>query len=412
MIQIINQLINTPSTKEKELILKANSDNEKLITLLKLNLNPYILFYIDRLPEIEEIEVKLDSNQAYNSFITLTNNLKERLITGNKAREAIKELFSKLNKDDFELYKKILLKESIGVGTKTVNKVWTKLIPEFKVMLASSEQADIMSINYPTLVEPKLDGFRTLVLPYMQPYSLYSRSGLQIQNKRLIEHFKALQNISEYVLDGELYHHTIGFQELSSILNSEDKKVPKDLKYVIYDIIPVEDWLKEDCKLQYKDRLKLLREIVTSRIADHMKIVDIACDEVYSSKELVEIYKNYLHNGYEGIMIKKPTGLYQWKRVANKSEVMLKYKPFKSADLEVISIYAGEGNFTGLAGGINCEFNSVPVAVGSGFDLVTRKAMADQPSKFIGKVAEIKYFEETEEGSLRFPTFMRWREDK
>jgi ATP-dependent DNA ligase len=111
-------------------------------------------------------------------------------------------------------------------------------------------------------------------------------------------------------------------------------------------------------------------------------------------------------------MLKAPDGLYRWKRVSIRSGEMLKVKPYKTEDLEVTGIYDGEGKYTGMAGGVVVNFNGVAVRCGSGFDDATREAMAKAPNDYIGKVAEIRYLEVTEDGSLRHPSFLRWREEK
>ncbi len=91
---------------------------------------------------------------------------------------------------------------------------------------------------------------------------------------------------------------------------------------------------------------------------------------------------------------------------------MVKLKPYKTSDLEIVDIYEGEGNFTGVAGGVVVDNNSVTVRVGTGFDVATRTAMAEKPDNYIGKTIEVRYLEETKDGSLRHPSFVRFREEK
>ena len=59
------------------------------------------------------------------------------------------------------------------------------------------------------------------------------------------------------------------------------------------------------------------------------------------------------------------------------------------------------------------NYNDNCVKVGTGFNMEERKNILDNANKFIGTVAEIKYFEVTKDGkSLRHPVFSRWRDDK
>lgn len=351
---------------------------------------------------------KFSETTNYKLFVKLCERLRNREVTGNKAKEEVIEVFKRMLKPEFDIYSKILLKEAIGIGAKTVNKVWPNHIPEFSLMLAPNELPIITQIKYPIYVQPKLDGYRCIYRDGM----LWSRSGKPFRNLNLPLHFKALFGVKDYVLDGELYAHGIAFNNLQKILNTENAPIPATLKFIVYDCLHIANWDYKICKKTYEDRLKDLRKVVNSQIADHQKVIDIANDLVQTSKEAVDIYKNCLQNGYEGVMLKAPDGLYQWKRTTVKSGEMLKFKPFKSVDLEVKEIYEGEGNFQGMAGGVVVDYNGTPVRCGSGFDVALRKEMANEPSKFIGKVAQIKYFEQTEDNSLRFPIFERWREEK
>ena len=274
-------------------------------------------------------------------------------------------------------------------------------------MLAPSELPNLTTLQYPLYVSPKLDGFRAV---YWNG-QFYSRTGKPMPNVQLESYFKALSGLQDVVLDGELYAHGIPFQDLSKTLTNENKPISIQLKYNVYDAIPTADWVKQKTTLDYTDRLKLVRSTVNA-IADYKKVIDVAADLAQNAAEVAELYKKYLNLGYEGCMLKAKDGKYQWKRVSLKSGEMLKLKPFKSADLEVTGVYEGEGKYEGKAGGITVDYNGTSIRVGSGFDDATREILSKEPSKYIGKTAEIKYFEETEDGSLRFPIFERWREDK
>lgn len=406
--KVFEELKSTNSNVDKETILRKYIDDDFLAELLKRNLDPYFLMYIKKVPEYTQARPIWNSGvKAYKDFIILTDRLNKRIVTGNAAKDEVRHFLAHTTPNEAEIYKKILLKESIGVGTKTVNKVWVGLIPEFNLMLAPNDLPDVTKVRYPTIVQPKFDGFRCVY----RDGEFWSRQGLPFPNTNLKTHFKSLMGIRDWVLDGELYDHSINFNKLQSILNNETTPIPTTLKYSTYDCLKLEDWDNQICKVEYQKRMQRLRSVING-IADHKKIIDTPTDLVNTSKEAVEIYKEYLKKGYEGAMLKDPIGLYKWKRVTIKSGEMLKLKPFKSVDLKIKEIYAGEGNFKGMAGGVTVDYNGVTCSCGSGFTLAIRKKMAQSPNNFIGKTIEIKYFEETEDGSLRFPTFVRFREDK
>ena len=277
-------------------------------------------------------------------------------------------------------------------------------------MLAPSKLADVPNLDYPVLVQPKYDGFRATYIP---GEGFISRTGKKFRNKYLSEHFSKLHEIQDTVLDGELYIPNTPFQELSSTVSTEDAQIVADLRFVVFDAIPLDEWNNRSSELSCNSRITLLRKAVNA-ICDYPKVLDVPTDKVYNSAELVVMYKDYLTKGYEGIMIKSESGLYKWGRVGADKR-LLKLKPFKSEDLTVTGIFDGKGKLEGTIGGILCRFNNIDssVRVGTGFSMADRKAISADPNGHIGKVVEIKYLEKTKDGkSLRHPVFARWRDDK
>lgn len=412
IIDILNKLNSTQSLKDKENILISNKYDEELKTLLELNLNPYKQFQFNKLPPEIVFNCSCDKfpeTTNFKLFLRLIENLEKRKVTGNFAKFELKEFFNRTLLDEFQLYKKILLKEPLGVSTKTVNKVWPNLIPKFELMLAPNTLAEVDKLNFPCIVQPKLDGFRAV----FSNGKFISRSGKSFSNKNLLKYFKSLNEIGDVVLDGELYDHNLSFQQLTKILNAEEAVIPDTLKYTVYDFVKQDQWNNQNCSVPYEDRLKSIR-ILTNYIAEHKKIIDISSDVCNNMNEVLNLYKKYLHDKYEGIMIKDPNGIYKWKRVTVKSGEMLKLKPFKSEDIPIMDLYEGNGKYKGKAGGIIVKFKDTCVKVGTGAALTDgfRAELWKNPEKYIGKVAEIKYFEITEAGSLRHPVFERLREDK
>lgn len=416
-VELLKELATTNSNKDKEIIL-AKYDDPMVKDLLKRTLDPYQNHFIKKLKPFDATKYRPEPNfdvaDRYNFLIGLLNDLKGRYVTGNLARDTVEATFSLFDEDEYEAYSKVLLKKSIGVGEATVNKVFKDLIPVFNIMLAPSELADLNKIKYPCEAQYKLDGFRALFIPDRKQDKILSRSGLPIENKNLEEYLKVLQNVDDYVLDGELYSHEVSFEELSSVLNSEDKEIPKSVKFVVYDCLTLKEWNNKACTTNYTNRLRKAREIVQSDIGDRTKVSDIVSKTCNNAKEVLAFYKEALDKGYEGLMLKDKLGYYKFKRVTNKSGECLKLKPFKSADLPIVGFYEGKDDtkYKGTLGGIDVDFNGVIVSVGSGIKDELRDKIWHNKQDYLGKVVEIKYFEETEDGSLRHPTFFRLREDK
>lgn len=409
-LKVFAELNNTNSIVDKQKILEKYKDSKVVKDLLEAALNPYRTFQFTKMPckfTGQLTDPSWSDIDWHDCYMAMLKDLELRLTTGNQAKETVAAVMKCFNEEAFNIYSKVLIKAPIGVTAKTVNKVFPNLIPEFNLMLAPNEIADITKVKYPVNVQPKLDGYRCVY----HNGAMFSRSGKSFANKNISEYFASVFAINEYTLDGELYAPGYNFNQLQTILNTQEARLPAGLKLYIYDAMTTKDWEAKMCQKPYQARLKALQEVVAN-IGDHQKVLAISNDLANTSKEVVDLYKTYLKQGLEGVMLKAPDGLYRWKRVTVRSGEMLKVKPYKTEDLEVTDIYDGEGKYVGMAGGVVVDFNGVAVRCGSGFDDATREAMAKSPDDYIGKVAEIRYLEVTEDGSLRHPSFLRWREEK
>src|SRR5579863_9498663 len=156
---IFHQLRTTASVKDKEEILEKNKDNGLLKALLEANLNPYRMFQFNKMPEFDHT-INVSSKPVHCHFLELLEDLEKRKVTGNAAKNAVADVFKIMNLDEIALYSTILLKGPIGVGAKTVNKVWPGLVPVFDLMLAPNELPIVTQVSFPKYVQPKVDDYR------------------------------------------------------------------------------------------------------------------------------------------------------------------------------------------------------------------------------------------------------------
>ena len=90
----------------------------------------------------------------------------------------------------------------------------------------------------------------------------------------------------------------------------------------------------------------------------------------------------------------------------------MKLKAFHDADLLIVGFEEGTGKHRGKLGAIIVDHKGVNVKVGSGFSDDLREKIWDDTNTFKGRMVEIRYQEITEDGSLRFPTFVCFRNDR
>jgi DNA ligase-1 len=124
--------------------------------------------------------------------------------------------------------------------------------------------------------------------------------------------------------------------------------------------------------------------------------------------EIKDLHDNYVAQGYEGAMIKDLNAPYRFGR----GYEVMKLKVFHDVDLKIKSLEEGTGKHTGKLGSVTVVFNGVEVRVGSGFSDSNREEIWRAPDSFVGRVIEVRYQEVTPDGSLRFPVFVCFRNDR
>ena len=113
-------------------------------------------------------------------------------------------------------------------------------------------------------------------------------------------------------------------------------------------------------------------------------------------------------DGYEGAMVKTINAPYRFGR----SYDVMKVKEFHDVDLPIIGLEEGTGRHKGRLGAVKINYNGVIVKVGSGFSDLERKQIWDNQISFLARIIEVRYQEVTPDGSLRFPTFVCFRNDR
>ena len=132
-------------------------------------------------------------------------------------------------------------------------------------------------------------------------------------------------------------------------------------------------------------------------------------------KQFADYNKLCIDKGFEGIMVKPITGVYECKR----SSLWLKVKPFIEVSLTVKAVEEGTGRNVGKLGALIVEGTDmdkfIKTNVGSGLSDENRDEFWKHRDKLIGQVVEVRADAITQnqdskdEWSLRFPRFLRFR---
>ena len=288
-----------------------------------------------------------------------------------------------------------------------------------EVMLANKyfDHPDAVNGKEFTLTE-KLDGIRCIAIVEQgkQPV-LLSRQGQLIEGLHHVE--AALDSMRchvgyDFVFDGELlvtnrndYPSKEQYKQTTKIVRKDGPK--SGITYNVFDIISVRNYLWHTPTQSYLCRRDTLDEMFQGFYSVWLKPLPV----LYCGKNVDMIHECLEEQrslDHEGIMINLDDAPYVFGRTSN----LLKVKVMSDCDLEIIGVQEGKGKFEGTLGALTVDYKGNPVGVGSGLTDEMRSAIWADPDKYIGRVATIQYFEETNDAdgklSIRFPVFKELRE--
>ena len=439
----INKLNESDSRLHKEDVIKqaleasvlGSINAQMFLGFTKACYNPYVTFGVRKVPDTVGI---VDAENPWSDFNDLLTRLSYRGLTGNAALDAINEMSERFNSEEWNTFCAPVIRRDLraGISDKTINKICKKTpyeIPIFGCQLATNSEGRPEMKGVKRL-EPKLDGVRVLLMVIPSDDGdvttiCFSRNGKQFDNFGHIEeqvrnnwikiargHQNAL--INGFVLDGEVIGNT--FQELMRQARRKTDVQADDSVFNVFDIIPLSDFREGHWNAQLRKRIDILEHI--RHVVDTMPNVELLphimvdLDTAAGKDQLERYAKDNVNAGFEGIMIKELEAPYICKR----STDWMKWKPTLTVDLEVVGVEEGTGRNLGRLGALVChgvdDGKEITVNVGSGFSDANRDDYYSNRNLVIGRTAEVlcDVITQNQDGtySLRFPRFVRFRDDK
>ena len=261
-------------------------------------------------------------------------------------------------------------------------------------MLAHDYNKRGKSARFPCFVQPKLDGVRAV-----------GSNGLFSRVRKPFAHLTHIVNElpSDIILDGELYTNKLTFQEIVGLvkretLSPEALQKQQQIKYYVYDIINDKP---------YADRHRDLLVLFSKHSFEN--IVLVQTETCSSDAHMKEMHNKYVSDGYEGIMLRNPTGYYKNSRSVD----LLKYKEFMDDEYTVVGFREGDGLEKG------CVIWVCQTEEGKTFCCRPRGTHEDRAilfqtgNHYIGKKLTVRFQELTssEEKVPRFPVGICFRDD-
>ena len=272
---------------------------------------------------------------------------------------------------------------------KTIEEAHSKVL--ILPMLAKDFKEQESKVIYPCYVQPKLDGMRAL----KDGSSIISRKNKAITTvNHIADEFRSLYTM----FDGELYTHGISFQENMKLVKKYVKGETEKIKYHIYDIV--------NLSLSFKLRYILLKTLFDKFQPKNCELVPTYL--INSKEELLEKHKKFLEQGYEGTIVRHGEVGYESNK---RSSSLLKFKDFQDLACEIIDVEPSEKRPT--HGSFVCKLSDGRIfGCGMRFSHSEREDILKNSENYIGKMAEIRFFEYTDEGLPRFPVCVGIRLDK
>lgn len=426
MYDILMELKDTMSINRKREILYKNKNNQHLKDYFKYCLDSMMQYGIKNMPEL-----KLPDGDTLN-WSKIISSANRMLKDKKNKKEFLSEVESTYNKKEYIILTNIFKKDpDCGVSVALVNDTWKDLIFQGVKLCKAVSYSDknLSYIKYPAIAQTKADGARCLLfkkswLSGLQNYevSLCSSSGKPFYH---LEHLGSAvcEFPNNIVLDGELVvldengkimPRKTGNGILNkSIKNTITKEEAERVRFIVWDMISVDEYDNGISKVPYKTRLEALRKHCNESI----RLIDTTI--VQNKNEAHKEFVRQLELGEEGIILKNSNSFWEGKRIKEH----VKYKADLQCTLEVIGwAYGGKGTkYENMLGSLTCASSDrkIIVNVGSGLSDSYRKEFMDFPdSEKTGFFVEIEYNaliqDETDKSrfSLFLPRLVDFRLDK
>ena len=435
ILEILDEIGSDTKKTFKTSCLQRYKDNKTLLNVTRLALNPYINFFIKKIPDYEPTGTK-DIDWA----LAELEKLSSRTVTGHAAINHLSHVLSSLDSSDATVISRVIGKDlRCGMAEGLVNAVIPDFIPTYPCLLARAYDAkNIKNIKYPAISQLKADGLRVNFHITEGAIMICGRSGREIDllgalDSSLFE--LASQFDQPVVIDGELVvvDHSgnilprkVGNGIINKAIKGTISKEEADMvRAQVWDVITINEFNAGRSRDNYHTRFTNLKKAIenihtgeshtVSVLSGTNKYWIIPSKEVNSLAEAEEHFVELLNQGEEGTILKNYSGIWEDSR----SKDLVKMKAEKDCDLEIIGWNPGTGQFEGQVGSLICASSDRKVVVSiSGFSHKLRQEITDTINELIGTILAVTYNERiaseqrTDSDSLFLPRFAEFRSDK
>jgi len=241
--------------------------------------------------------------------------------------------------------------------------------------------------QWPVIVQPKLNGerCRAIIGPDGYVMLLSSTEEVIFSCPHINEELSRYPNFRGKELDGELYCHGRGFEEIHGAISRTVNFIDTSwIEYHIFDLV--------DEKIEQWQRVIWVEDFFKEQASPGnclVKVQNILC---YNIDDVRRNYKQICQQGYEGVIVRNFLGMYH----RNRNTQIMKFKPKKKDWYEIVG-WEEERDKTGMAKGTLGAFWCIgergeeQFKVGSGFTQQQRKDFWAEREQLKGKFLFVEY---------------------
>jgi len=289
-------------------------------------------------------------------------------------------------------------------------------------MLAKAAPADLAELTYPLIASPKLDGIRCLV-----------RDGVALSRKLLPIPNRYVQYLAQswpHGLDGELIVGNPCAPDVYNRTQSAVMSIEGEPEAVL---VSFDRWDQPD--VPFQDRLAAVGRMVNT--AEAAKNLWYLPHWIMNTPEDLADYEvQSVDMGYEGVMTRKPDGIYKYGRSTLKQELLLKVKRFVDSEAVILGMTEmmhnqneatvdelGHTKRSHAKGGlvpagcmgrllVSDARSGVSFEIGSGFTFNQRQEIWESEQDMVGRVVKYKYQPHGMKDKPRLPIFLGFRDPR
>lgn len=238
------------------------------------------------------------------------------------------------------------------------------------------------------LVQPKLNGIRML---YNNGICV-SRDGEQWSDLCLTHIKQSLKDITDVILDGELYCHGLSLQTINSrvaVVHVSPHDKEATIQYHVFDYVS-----REPC---YERLVKLAKAIPRT------EAVRLVPSYVTSSELAANKYHlGFRNDGYEGSMLRCPHSPYaipnECGNKANRVHWLLKRKDWLDLEAIIVGIESGDGKHANTMSSFILDWEGKTFKCSSGPTDLERLEYYQLGNRLLGMRCKVEYFTLTDRG--------------